>query len=114
MIYELRTYTAMPGRLADLNRRFRDHTVKLFEKHGFQCVGFWTYKHGGSSDELVYMLAWEDQATRDAVWAKFQADTEWQQTRSGSEVDGPLVAHIRSDVLVPTDYSPAYPPAPGS
>lgn len=110
MIYELRTYAAMPGRMADLNRRFREHTVKLFEKHGFRCVGFWTYKHGGSSDQLVYLLAWEDQSTRDAVWAQFQADPEWQQIRSASEGDGPLVAHIRSDMLVPTDYSPA----PGS
>jgi hypothetical protein len=106
MIYELRTYTAMPGRLADLNRRFRDHTMQLFAKHGFQCVGFWTYKHGGSSDKLIYLLAWKDQATRDARWAEFQADTEWQRARSASEVDGPLVARLRSDMLVPTDYSP--------
>ncbi|HRC63066.1 MAG: NIPSNAP family protein [Dehalococcoidia bacterium] len=107
MIYELRTYTAMPGKLPALNARFRDHTVKLFERHGLRCIGFWTYKHGGSSDQLVYLMAFEDQAARDAAWAAFQADTEWQQVRAASEVEGPLVAHITSDILLPTDYSPA-------
>jgi hypothetical protein len=106
MIYELRTYTAMPGRLPDVHRRFREHTTKLFDKHGFQCVGFWTYKHGGESDQLVYMMAWEDAAARDAGWAEFQADPDWQEVRSASENEGPLVAHIRSDILVATDYSP--------
>jgi hypothetical protein len=106
MIYELRTYTAMPGRMAELNARFRDQTTKLFAKHGFQCVGFWTYKHGGSSDQLVYMLAWEDQAARDATWAAFQADPEWIAARSASEAGGTLVARLTSDMLVPTDYSP--------
>lgn len=105
MIHELRTYTAMPGRMPELHRRFREHTVKLFEKRGWQCVGFWTYKHGGSSDQLVYMLAWTDQATRDEEWAQFQADPEWQQIRASSETEGPLVARITSDILTPTDYS---------
>jgi len=107
MIYELRTYHAMPGKLPALNARFRDQTVKLFERHGLTCIGFWTYKHGGTSDQLVYLMAFEDQATRDAAWAAFQADPEWQQARAASEVDGPLVARITSDILLPTDYSPA-------
>ena len=107
MIYELRTYTAMPGRLPDLHRRFREHTTKLFAKRGWQCVGYWTYKHGGPSDQLLYMMAWDDQATRDAEWVAFGADPQWQQVRAASEADGPLVAHIRSDILAPTDYSPA-------
>ncbi len=107
MIYELRTYIAMPGKLPALNARFRDHTVKLFERHNMRCTGFWTYKHGGTSDQLVYMMVFDDQATRDAAWAAFQADPEWQQVRAASETEGPLVARITSDILVPTDYSPA-------
>ena len=107
MIYELRTYTAMPGRLPELNRRFREHTTKIWEGMGWQMVGFWTYKFGGTSDQLVYMLAWEDQATRDAQWALFQANTDWQAARTASEVNGPLVARISADILLATDYSPA-------
>jgi hypothetical protein len=107
VIYELRTYTAMPGRLADLNKRFREHTTKIWAKRDWKMVGFWTYKHGGPSDTLVYMLAWPDQATRDAEFAAFQQDPEWLAAREASEVNGPLVQHIRSDILNPTDYSPA-------
>lgn len=107
MIYELRTYTAMPGKLPELHKRFREHTTKIWAKRGWQMVGFWTYKHGGPSDQLVYMLAWADEATRDAEFAAFGQDPEWLATRSASEGNGPLVAHIRSDILNPTDYSPA-------
>lgn len=107
MIYELRTYVAMPGRLPDLHRRFRDHTTKIWARMGIQNHGFWTYKHGGRSDTLVYMLVWPDQATRDATFAAFQADSEWQRARAESEANGPLVHHISSEILVPTDYSSA-------
>lgn len=106
MIYELRTYTAMPGRMPALHERFREHTSKLFEARGWRCLGYWTYKYGGSSDQLVYMLAWPDETTRDAEWAAFQADPQWQQLRSASETEGPLVARITADILLPTDYSP--------
>ena len=106
MIYELRTYTAMPGRMPDLNRRFREHTTKIWERRGWNMVGFWTYRHGGPSDELVYMLAWPDVATRDQAFAEFGQDPEWIEAREASETSGPLVAHIRSDILQPTDYSP--------
>jgi hypothetical protein len=105
MIFELRTYTAMPGRLPDLNRRFRDHTTKIWARRGWNMIGFWTYKHGGRSDQLVYMLGWADQETRDREFAAFQADPEWLAAREESEGDGPLVARITSEILSPTDYS---------
>ena len=106
MIHELRTYVAMPGRLPDLHRRFREHTVPNWQRRGWDIAGFWTYKHGGRSDTLIYLLAWADQAARDAAWADFQADPAWQQARTESEVNGPLVAYITSEMLLPTDYSP--------
>ena len=59
MVYELRTYSAMPGRLPDLNRRFADITMGFFKKHDIQVVGFWTNELGGSSDQLIYMLAYD-------------------------------------------------------
>jgi hypothetical protein len=105
MIFELRTYTAMPGRLPDLNRRFRDHTTKIWARMGWNMVGFWTYKFGGRSDQLVYMLAWPDMATRDQQFAAFQSDPEWLASREASEQNGPLVARISSEILSPTDYS---------
>ncbi len=107
MIYELRTYEAAPGKMQALNARFRDHTMGLFERHGMQVVGFWTYAHGGWSNRLVYMMAFDDMADRDAKWAAFGADEDWQRARAESESDGPLASRIRSEILRPTDYSPA-------
>ena len=106
MIHELRTYEAAPGKLSALNARFRDHTLRLFERHGLEVVGFWTYAHGGWNDRLVYLVRFEDMPDRDAKWAAFGADPEWQQARADSEHDGPLTTRIRSDLLRPTDYSP--------
>ena len=105
MIYELRTYEALPGKLGELHRQFREQTAPLFERHGMHAVGFWTYAHGGWSDQLVYMLAFEDMADREARWAAFYADPDWQASTQ-SRAANPTVARIRSDFLRPTDYSP--------
>lgn len=107
MLYELRTYYAMPGRMADLQARFRQHTTRLFAKYGFTQIGYWTYKYGGTNDRLLYMLAWPDEAARDAAFRAFGADAEWQAARTASERAGPLVSHIVAEVLAPTDFSPA-------
>jgi hypothetical protein len=107
LLYELRTYHAMPGRMPDLQARFRDHTRHLFAKHGFTQIGYWTYKYGGESDRLVYMLAWPDEAARNATFAAFGADPEWQRARAASEERGTLVARITAELLAPTDFSPA-------
>ena len=107
VIYELRTYEAAPGKLAALNARFREHTTPLFARHNMQVVGFWTYAHGGWSDRLVYMMAFDDMADRDRKWAAFGADPDWIKARDESQRDGTLTVRIRSDLLRPTDYSPA-------
>jgi hypothetical protein len=107
VLYELRTYEAAPGKMAALQSRFRDHTMALFQRHNMQVVGFWTYAHGGWSDQLVYLMAFDDMADRDRKWAAFQADPDWIKARDESQRDGTLTTRIRSDLLRPTDYSPA-------
>ncbi len=106
MIYELRIYEAAPGKLGALHRRFRDHTLRIFANHGMDVVGFWTYAHGGWSDQLVYLMKFDDMTERDRKWASFRADEEWQRVRAESHRDGSLTTRIRSDILTPTDYSP--------
>ena len=106
MIYELRIYTAAPGKMRQLQARFRDHTVGLFEKHGIKNIGYWTNTIGGRSDELWYMVAYEDLTARTASWAAFGADPAWQTAREESERDGPLVHHIENRIMSPTDFSP--------
>jgi len=105
MLYEMRVYEAMPGKMGALGRRFADHTHRLFTKHGFHVVGYWTQVIG-DSNRFCYMLAWNDLAERDARNAAFGADPEWQTARAESERDGPLVANVHNELWRPTAYSP--------
>jgi hypothetical protein len=105
VLYEYRVYEAMPGKMGALNARFRTHTLSLFERHGFRVVGFWEPVIG-TSNELHYILAWEDLNERQRAWDAFQGDPAWQQVRQESERDGVLAARIRVQIWRPTDYSP--------
>ena len=105
MIYELRIYEVMPGRMNDLQKRQAEITHKYFQKHGIQEVGYWTAIIG-TSNELIYMLSFPDLAAREKAWAAFGADQERQKLFAETERNGPLVARIRSSILQPTYYSP--------
>jgi hypothetical protein len=105
MLYELRFYDCLPGRLPDLVKRFETVTMKIWERHGIRQVGFWTTVIGGSNQALTYMIAWESLADREKKWAAFQADPEWQKKRAESEANGPIVANIRNEILTPTAFS---------
>lgn len=106
MIYELRTYTVMTGKMGDLNRRFADITLGYFAKYGIGVVGFWQNEFGGRSDELVYMLSFESHADRETKWTAFGRDPERIAAFAETEKNGPLVHHITSHILRPTSYSP--------
>jgi len=105
MIYELRTYRSMPGKLASLVSRFDSHTLRVFERFGIRQVGFWTTLVGESNQQLTYMLAWDSLADREARWSAFLADPEWKKIVIESEADGPLVQNIRNELLSPTSFS---------
>jgi hypothetical protein len=105
MLYELRIYDTLPGRLAALNERFANVTLGIWKKHGIRPVAFWT-EDVGTSNRLVYLLAWESLAEREQKMPAFQADPEWQQKRAESEKDGPIVARVENRILRPTSYSP--------
>ena len=105
MIYELRLYTCLPNRLPKLLKRFEDHTLKIFEKHGIRQAGFWTVMVGDGNNDLHYLLAWESLAEREKKWSAFQADPAWHKVRADSEQDGPIIAHIKSALLKPTAFS---------
>jgi hypothetical protein len=105
--FELRIYTANPGKLDALNARFRNHTNKLFVKHGMELVGYWTPADGPeAANTLIYILAYPSREAREASWKAFQADPDWQAARAASETAGRLVEKVDSKFLNPTDYSP--------
>ena len=105
-VFELRTYTAAPGKLEALQARFRDHTVALFEKHGMTNVGYWIPADPPrSEDTLIYLLAHESREAAARSWEAFRSDPAWSAAREASEVDGRLAVKVESVLLDPTDFS---------
>lgn len=105
MIYELRIYHCVTGRLPALLKRFDTVTLKLWERHGIRQAGFWTVGIGDSNQDLYYMLAWESLAEREKKWEAFASDPEWHEKRAASEKDGPIVATLSNQILLPTSFS---------
>jgi hypothetical protein len=106
--FEMRTYHCAPGRLEALHARFRDHTNKLFVKHGMQLVGYWVPmdKAGKYENKLVYILGFPSHAARDKAFKDFGNDPEWIAARDASEKDGKIVEKVDSVFMTATDYSP--------
>jgi NIPSNAP len=105
MIYELRVYEAIPGRLPDLLKRFDTITLKIWEKHGIRQAGFWTTLIGESNQTLYYLLAWNSLAEREQKWNAFMADSDWLKARAQTEANGALVAKVSNAMLAPTNFS---------
>lgn len=106
-VFEIRTYTTLPGRLDALHARFRDHTTKLFEKHGMTNVGYWTpADEPRASNTLIYIIAHASRAAAKQNWDGFIRDPEWAKVRAESEADGKIVTKAESVFVNPTDYSP--------
>ena len=105
MIYELRIYHAIAGKLPALNARFKNHTLKMWGKFGIRQVGFWTPLIGDNNNDLYYILEWKDLAEREQKWNAFVANPDWLAIRAETEKDGPLVTHISNLILAPTAYS---------
>jgi hypothetical protein len=102
-VFELRTYHCHPGRLEALNKRFRDHTVRIFKKHGMESIAYWI--PADQPDTLIYVLAFPSREAATQSWAAFRADPEWTAARTASEADGPIVQKVDSVFMSPTDYS---------
>jgi NIPSNAP len=109
-LFELRTYTASPGKLDALHARFRGHTCKLFKKHGITNFAYWRLMpdQKGADDTLIYMIAHKSKETADASWQAFRDDPDWVAARKASEekAGGSLTTKVESVFMTPTDYSP--------
>ena len=106
-VFELRTYTAPDGKLPELQARFRNHTMKFFEKHGMKNVGYWVPQDAPAKDNtLIYIISHDSREAAKKSWSAFGADPEWQKVARESQVNGKIVAGITSVYMDPTDYSP--------
>ncbi len=105
-VYELRTYTTHDGKLDDLLARFRNHTTKLFEKHGMKNIGYWVPQDDPQKkDTLIYVIS---HASRDAAkksWEDFRADPDWKKVQTASEANGKIVQKVDTVYMDPTDFS---------
>jgi hypothetical protein len=105
-VFELRTYTAPEGKLDDLLSRFRNHTMRIFEKHGMTNLGYWLPQDTTlRQNTLVYLLAHPSREAADQAWRNFSADPEWQQVAEESQRDGRIVTSVTRTWLDPTDFS---------
>ena len=106
-VYELRTYTAPDGKLGELNKRFRDHTRRIFDKHGMKSVIYMTPQDAPlSQNTLIYILEHPSREAAKKAWADFGADPEWQKVSTESQVNGRIVSNVVSVFMDATDYSP--------
>ncbi len=106
MIYELREYTTVPGKMPAMVKRFNDDSLRIFKKHGMDVVFMSLTQFGTDTiNELVYVLKFESEQDMASKWAAFYADTEWHAVRDSSEADGPLVVKVSRRVLTPDAFN---------
>jgi len=106
-VFELRTYTATPGNLMNLHARFRDHTTRIFNKHGMEVVGYWTPTSEEERDDtLVYILEHASQEAANASWAAFGQDPEWAEVAAASNANGQILGGVDRKYMTATDFSP--------
>jgi hypothetical protein len=107
-VYEMRVYYSPEGKLENLHNRFRNHTLRLFEKHGIKSVGYFVPEGANPENKLIFFLSYPNREAREASWKAFVSDPDWQKAARESEKDGPIVIgnKVQSIFLKPTDYSP--------
>ena len=106
-VFELRTYTAADGKLPDLQARFRNHTMRIFEKHGMKNVGYWVPQDAPAKDNtLIYIISHESREAAKKSWSAFAADPEWQKVNKESNANGPILKGVVSVYMDAADYSP--------
>src|SRR5204862_7916721 len=104
-VYEMRTYTCFEGKLEDLKKRFRDHTIDIFKRHGMESIGYWVPQDERSKTTLIYIIshASREQATQN--WKAFSSDPEWVKVKADSEANGKITTKVESVFMTPTDFS---------
>jgi hypothetical protein len=106
-VFELRTYTCNEGKLPDLLARFRNHTMKIFEKHGMTNIAYWVPQDSPAHENtLIYVIAHPSREAAKRNWKEFSSDPEWQKVQKDSEANGKIVNKVESVFMDPTDFSP--------
>ena len=106
-VFELRTYTCYEGKLPDLLARFRNHTTRIFERHGMTNIAYWVPQDAPAHENtLIYVIAHASREAAKKNWDEFRNDPEWQKVQKESEANGKIVSKVESVFIDPTDFSP--------
>jgi hypothetical protein len=106
-VFELRVYHAATGKLGELEARFRDHTIRIFERHRIKSLAYWTpLDEPEKSSTLIYILQHPSREAAALNWKSFQDDPEWKSVKEKSEANGKLVEKVDSTYMVMTEFSP--------
>jgi hypothetical protein len=106
-VFELRTYTCYEGKLPDLLARFRNHTMRIFEKHGMTNIAYWVPQDSPTHENtLIYVIAHASREAAKKNWDEFRNDPEWQKVQKDSEANGKIVIKVESVFMDPADFSP--------
>ena len=106
-VFEIRTYTCNPGKLPDLQKRFREHTITIFNRHHMKSIGYWVPTDPPLSENtLIYILEHPSREAAKANWDAFRNDPEWKKVQAASEANGKIVDHVVSIYAKAADYSP--------
>jgi hypothetical protein len=105
-VFELRTYTCNEGKLETLKKRFREHTIEIFKRHGMESIGYWIPQDERSKTTLIYIIAHPSVEAAKKHWAEFRADPEWIKVSTESELNGKILAKPPESVFMdPADFS---------
>ena len=104
-VFELRTYHCFPGKLETLKTRFRDHTIRIFKKHGMESIGYWVPQNDGHDNTLIYIIAHASREQAKKNWDDFRNDPEWKKVAADSEANGKIVEKVDSVYMDPADFS---------
>jgi hypothetical protein len=85
---------------------FNKSELAIFRRVGLTPVFFAETLVGAAMPNLTYMLVFPDDAGRQAAWARFVKDEEWQKLRAIPEyADKEIVSRITNKILTPASYS---------
>lgn len=101
MLYELRTYQAGMGRMAEMEALMaRDCTAILGRAKVPRPLGAWHAVAGAGLPGFIWILGWDSLDQRNAAWAAFGADPEWQQLRRVAHEHTELTARVDTQFMV--------------
>jgi hypothetical protein len=102
MIFDHRTYTIKPGRLARFLETYERLALPLQRKYLGEPYGFFV-THIGPLNRVVHLWPYEDLADRERRREAMEADPAWQAYRRAALEDDTL-ADMESQILKPVSF----------